>query len=164
MEFKSAEQAVRFAYNISERAEYSRSDPMRVRGTNAADMTPMDLHAQAAMIQSQVNRLHPVERSSVLALYGRGKDRSDAIRYLSEYLMPLVRHSLPGRSELEIVICHWSTKRPAIRAIADDRNVSYRKVCSWRSEVLRAWMPLQVRAIQRLHDQLVTGGLEIQTA
>lgn len=164
MEFKSAEQAVRFAWNISERAEYTKSDPMRVRGTNKADLSPMDLHAQAAMIQSQVMRLHPVERNSVLALYARGKDRTDAIRALADYLLPLVAGTLPGRGELELVICHWSTKRPAIRAIADDRGVSYRKVCVWRSAVLRAWMPLQTRAIQRLHDQLVTGGLAIQDA
>ena len=162
MKFRSPEQAVRFSYNVSERAEYARSDPMRVRGTSQDDMSPMDLHAQAAMIQSQVNRMHPVERSSVLAMYGRGKDRSDAIRHLSEYLLPLVSGTLPGRSELMIVVCHWVTKRPSIRAIADDRSVSYRKVCGWRSAVLRAWMPLQARAIQRLHDQLVSGGLELE--
>lgn len=162
MQFNSAEQAVRFAWNISERAEYSRSDPMRVRGTNAADMTPMDLHAQAAMIQNQVNRLHPPERCSIVAMYGKGKERTDAIRYLAEYLYPIVSGTLPSRSELEIILCHWVTKRPAIRAIADDRDVSYRKVCAWRSAVLRAWMPMQTRAIGRLHDQLVSGGFEIQ--
>jgi hypothetical protein len=162
MEFRSAEQAVRFSYNISERAEFARSDPLRVRGTSEADLSPMDLHAQAAMIQSQVNRLHPVERASVLAMCGRGKDRSDAIRYLAQYLHPLVASTLPGQSETMLVICHWVTKRPAIRAIADDRAVSYRKVCAWRSAVLRAWMPLQMRAIGRLHDVLVTGGLTIQ--
>lgn len=162
MEFRSAEQAVKFAYNISERAEYSRSDPMRVRGTSSADLSPMDLHAQAAMIQNQVNRLHPVERSSVLALFGRGRDRAEAIRALADYLHPLLRDVLPRREDLMIVVLHWVTRRPSIRAIADDRGVSYRKVCVWRAAVLRAWMPLQTRAISRLHDQLVTGGLSIQ--
>lgn len=163
MEFRSAEQAVRFAYNITERQEFSRSDPMRVRGTSSEDLSPMDLHAQSAMIQSQVNRLHPVERSSILAMYGRGKDRTDAIRYLADYLLPSVCNTLPNKGVLEIVICHWVTKRPAIRAIAEDRGVSYRKVCGWRSAVLRSWMPIQARAIDRLHDVLVNGGVEIQT-
>lgn len=162
MEFRSAEQAVRFAYNISERAEYSRSDPMKVRGTSKEDMSPMDLHAQSAMIQNQVNRLHPVERSSILAMYGRGKDRSDGIRYLAEYLFPTLGSALPDRGVLEIVICHWVTRRPAIRAIADDKGVSYRKVCGWRSAVLRAWIPIQARAANRLHDVLVNGGVQIQ--
>ncbi|CAB4195455.1 hypothetical protein UFOVP1298_20 [uncultured Caudovirales phage] len=161
MEFRSAEQAVRFAYNISERAEFSKSDPLRVRGTSRDDLSPMDLHAQSAMIQSQINRLHPVERSSILALYGKGKDRTDAIRYLGEYLYPFVSGTLPSRSELEILICHWVTRRPAIRAIAEDRGVSYRKVCQWRSAVLRSWLPVQARAIDRLHDTLVSGGVQI---
>lgn len=162
MEFRSAEQAVRFAYNISERTEYARSDPMRVRGTSQEDLSPMDLHAQAAMIQSQVKRLHQVECSSILALYGRGKDRTDAIRALADYLYPSVQSTLPSKGDLMIVVCHWVTRRPAIRAIAEDRGVSYRKVCQWRSVVLRAWMPLQARAIQRLHDQFVTAGVAIQ--
>lgn len=162
MEFRSAEQAIKFAYNISDRAEYSKSDPMKVSSTNQADLTPMDLHAQAAMIQSQVNRMPVVERSSLLAMYGRGRDRAEAIRELAEYLLPTVASSLPGRQELMIVLCHWVTRRPAIRAIADDRGVSYRKVCSWRSAVLRAWMPLQLRAIVSLHDRLVAGGVTIQ--
>lgn len=162
MEFRSAEQAVRFAYNISERAEFARTDPMRVRGTSQEDLSPMDLHAQAAMIQSQVNKLHEVERSSILAMYGRGKDRTDAIRYLAEYLHPSVSSTLPNRSDLMIVVCHWVTRRPAIRAIANDRGVSYRKVCQWRAAVLRAWMPLQARAVQRLHDNLIEGGFPLR--
>lgn len=159
MEFRSAEQAVRFAFNISERQEYSRSDPMKVRGTNSADLSPMDLHAQAAMIVNQVNRLPASEKCSVLAMYGRGRDRAQAIRELSDLLLPQVGEM--GRGELLIVLCHWVTRRPSIRAIADDRGVSYRKVCAWRSTVLRAWMPLQTRAINSLHDRLVLGGLTI---
>lgn len=162
MKFRSCEQALKFAWNISERVEYSRSDPMRVRGTSQEDLSPMDLHAQAAMIQSQVNKLHPVERASLLAAYGRGRDRTEAIRVLAEYLAPLLRGLLPGKSELMIVILHWVTRRPSIRAIAEDRGVSYRKVCGWRSAIVRAWMPVQARAIGRLHDQLVSGGLEIE--
>ena len=159
MEFRSAEQAVRFSYNISEREDFARSDPMRVRSTSQDDLSPMDLHAQAAMIQAQIRRMNPAECNSILALYGRGKDRTDAIRYLAAHLMPLVSGTLPGTDEVEIVICHWATRRPAIRAIAAARHVSYRKVCEWRSAVLRAWMPLQTRAIQRLHDQLTDGGI-----
>jgi hypothetical protein len=164
MDFRSAEQAVRYAYMMSERVEYSRTNLLGTRGTSSEAMSPMDLHAQAAMIQNQVNRLHPVERSSVLAMYGRGKDRTDAIRELAKYLEPLVANELPGKGDLMIVICHWVTRRPSIRAIAEDRGVSYRKVCAWRSAVLRAWVPLQARAIGRLHDQLVSGGLALDSA
>lgn len=163
MIFNSVEQALKFASNVSDRAEYGKSDLLAVRGTSTDALTPMDLHAQAAMIQSAVNRLSPIERASVLAQYGRGKDRSDAIRSLATHLMPHVSGMVPNIETLTIVICHWATKRPVIRAIADDRDVSFRKVCSWRTAVLRAWMPLQVRAISRLHEQMFReGGFELQ--
>lgn len=163
MKFNSVEQALKFAANISERSEYTKSDPLKIRGTSSTELTPMDLHAQAAMIQNAVNRLHQVERDSVMAQFGRGKERSDAIRSLAAYLMPHVSGAVPNKEVLMIVLCHWVTKRPAIRAIADDQNVSYRKVCSWRSIILRAWMPTQVRAISRLHEQMfVEGGFELQ--
>ena len=136
---------------------------MRVRGTNKADMTPMDLHAQAAMIHSMLDKLHPVERDAVLALHGRGKARTDAIRGLAQYLMPQVRNQIRGLGELQLILCHWSTKRPSIRAIAEESGVSYRKVCAWRTAALRAWMPLQVRAVERLHERMFgEGGFELE--
>ena len=162
MKFRSAEQAVKFAYNMQERSEYARSDLLGTRGTSSTDLTPMDLHAQGAMILSRVGKLHQVERDSVIALCGRGRDRVEAISSLSEYLYSQVSGTLPGRAELQLVLMHWATKRPAIRAIADDRGVSYRQVCNWRSAALRAWSPLHARAINRLHDILFTdGGLEL---
>jgi hypothetical protein len=161
VDFRSAEQAVKFAFNVSDRAEYARSDPLAVRGTSEQGLSPMDLHAQAAMIQSQIGRLLPQERDSILSMYGRGRERADAIRALSAHLYPSLKGSLPGTREVSIIVCHWATRRPPIRAIAEDRGVSYRKVCAWRSAVLRAWMPLYTRAIGKLHDNLVAGGVEI---
>lgn len=157
MIFNSVEQALKFAGNISDRSEYAKSDPLRVRSTSTAELSPLELHAQAAMIHMAVERLHSVERDSIVAMYGRGKARTDAMRNLSGYLMPLV--DLPTREDVMIVVCHWSTRRPSIRAIADDRGVSYRKVCSWRTTVLRAWLPIQARAIARLHDAFTESGL-----
>lgn len=163
MKFRSAEQAVRFAYNISDRAEYARSNFLGVRGTSQDDLSPTDLHAQAAMIHSMIERLHPVERDAILAMYGRGKTRADAIRGLSDYLMPHVRGLVPGIRELRIVVIHWATKRPSIRSIADGCDVSFRRVCAWRTSALRAWMPLHVRAMDRLHGKMFgTNGFELE--
>jgi hypothetical protein len=162
MKFKSVEQAVRFSMNISERQEYARTDMMGIRGTNHADLSPTDLHAQAAMIVSMIGRLHPVERDAVFAMYGRGKERTDAIRALADYLMPHCRDVLPSVREVQIILFHWSTKRPSIRAIAEERGVSYRMVCSWRTTVLRAWMPVMARAIDRLHQRMFgEGGFDL---
>jgi hypothetical protein len=162
MKFASVEQAIKFSFNIMDRAEYAKSDPMRVRGTSAEDLSPMDLHAQAAMIHSMLWKLHPAERDAVLAMYARGRSRSEAIRGLAEYLLPALRSEL-GVRELQIVVLHWSTKRPSIRKIAEETGVSYRRVCSWRTAVLRAWMPLQVRAIEGLHQKMFgPGGFELE--
>ncbi len=162
MKFRSVEQAIRFAYNIMERSEYTKSDPMKIRGTSSEDLSPMDLHAQAAMIESMVCKLHPAERDAVLAMYARGRARTDAIRGLADYLLPGLK-DLMGIRELQIVLMHWSTKRPSIRKIAEGTGVSYRRVCSWRTAALRAWMPLQVRAVGRLHAKMFgPGGFELE--
>lgn len=163
MKFRSVEQAVKFSFNMSERSEYSRSDPLKIRGTSQDDLSPTDLHAQAAMIQSMLTRLHPAERDAVLALYGRGKARSDGIRGLTEYLWPSIGSTLPQKIDAQIVMLHWSTKRPSIRKIAEERGVSYRQVCNWRSAVLRSWMPYVVRATERLHDRMFgEAGFELE--
>lgn len=163
MKFSGVEQAIRFAFNIAERAEFTKSDPMKIRGTSNDDLSPMDLHAQSAMIVNMVNRLHPVERDALMAMYGRGRTRTDAIRALAAYLMPQVREEIRGIGELQIILFHWSSKRPSIRTIAEDSGVSYRRVCAWRTAALRAWMPLQVRAIERLHQKMfVEGGFELE--
>jgi len=162
MRFHSVEQAIKFSFNVSERQEFSRTDLLGTRGTSQDDLSPMDLHAQAAMIQSMVGRLHQVERDSILSMYGRGRIRSDAIRGLAGYLYHHVSGTVPSVRELQIILMHWSTKRPSIRKIAEERGVSYRQVCNWRNAVLRAWMPVQVRAIERLHGQMFTdGGFEL---
>lgn len=163
MRFRSVEQAIKFSYNMGERAEYARSDLLGVRGTSQDDLSPMDLHAQAAMIQAMVGKLHPVEKDAVLAMYARGKDRTEAIRGLADYIWPNLVGMLPSIREVQIVLMHWSTKRPSIRKIAEERGVSYRQVCSWRTAVLRAWMPHQARAVERLHDRMFTnGGFELE--
>lgn len=158
MKFGSVEQAVKFAWNITERSEYSRSDPMKIRGTSQDDLSPMDLHAQAAMIQNMIEKLHPAERDAVKALYARGRDRSNAIRGLAEFLMPNLRGVVPSVRELQIILLHWSTKRPSIRKIAEETGVSYRRVCGWRTATLRAWLPYQTRAVEKLHVKMFEEG------
>jgi len=162
MRFHSVEQAIKFSFNVSEREEFSRTDLLGTRGTSQDDLSPMDLHAQAAMIHSMLNRLHQVERDSILSMYGRGRARSDAIRGFANYLHYFVRGAVPSVRELQIILLHWSTKRPSIRKIAEERGVSYRQVCNWRNAVLRAWMPVQIRAIEKLHGQMFAeGGFEL---
>ena len=135
---------------------------MKVRGTSQEDLSPTDLHAQAAMIHTMIGRLHPAGRDAVLALFGRGRMRTDAVRGLADYLWPSLSRTLPSREDAQIVMMHWSSKRPSIRKIAEERGVSYRQVCNWRGAVLRHWMPFVVRGSERLHERMFgEGGFEL---
>jgi hypothetical protein len=155
MRFRSVEQAIKFAFNMSERSEYSRSDPMKVRGTQLQDyLSPTDLHAQAAMIQSMLDRLHPAEKAAVLALYGRGRARSDGIRGLTDFLWPSIGGSLPQKIDAQIVMPALVNEETKHQEDRGREGVSYRQVCNWRSAVLRSWMPYVVRATERLHDRM----------
>jgi hypothetical protein len=160
MEFRSCEQALRFAWNMSERVEYAKMDLLRVRGTSEDALSPSDLHAQAAFIMAQVDRLPGLEALSVKAMFARGNVRTQAIRELARHLFASLSGTLPDEGALMIVIMHWATRRPPIRAIAEAKGVSYRKVCAWRTAVLRQWLPIQVRAVDRLHHELLKSGLE----
>lgn len=159
MRFHSSDQAVRFAFNVSARQEYARTDLLSVKSTSKDSLTSSDLHAQAAIIMSSVNKLRRIERDILVSLYSKGRERSDAIRSLSELLYPQVSGTFDSAQDLSLIIAHLVTKRPSIRAIAADRGVSYRKVCAWRSAVARAWVPEFVSALHCLQDRLERGGM-----
>lgn len=161
MRFSSADQALKFAVNVSNRSEYARSDLLAVRSTSSDSLSSSDLHAQAAMILASVGRLTPVERDILFAIHERGRARAEAIRMMSGHLYPHLSGTLPTREDLALVLMHWATRRPSIRMIAEGRGVSYRKVCNWRSAVARVWVPQYVRAANRLHERLEAGGMEL---
>lgn len=161
MRFSSADQAMRFAVNVSYKTEYAKTDLLSVRSTSGDALSSSDLHAQAAMIMSSVNRLTPVDRDILFAIHERGRKRTEAVRMMSDHLFPVLSGTLPTKDDLAIVILHWVSRRPAIRSIAEGRGVSYRKVCNWRSAVARVWVPQYVRAIGNLHERLESGGMEL---
>ena len=153
MKFRSADQAVRFAYRLRGRPEYARVDPSGVRGTGHG-MSPLDLHGESALILARIEALPPDERASVVSMYGEGGERAEAMVSLGNIIMPLVASDLPNRQALQWMLLHWSTRRPSIRQIAKDMGVSYRKVCVWRWAVAGAWTPIFARAMSSLHDSL----------
>jgi hypothetical protein len=154
MQFRSCDQAVRFAYRIRERAEYASTDMTGVRGTSLEALSPMDLHAQSAMILNRIKQLTEAEAASVTAMYAGGRERADAMVALTDHLMPLVASDVPSKGALAFSLNHWVTRRPTIRQIASDFGVSYRQACKWRTAVARAWGPLHGRAMNRLESVL----------
>jgi hypothetical protein len=158
--FRSADQAVRFAYRVRGRPEYARTDPSSVRGS-AHGLSPLDLHGESALILARVQALPEAERASVVAMYGGRGERAEAMLVLGNHIMPLVASSLPNRTVLQVMLMHWSTRQPSVRTVARDYAVSYRQVVKWRSAVAGAWVPILARAMTRLDDGLFgPGGFE----
>ncbi len=157
MKFRSADQAVRFAFRMRGRAEYARSNPAS-EGVRGHAISPMDLHGESAMILSKIDGLPRVERSSVMAMYGDRGERAEAMVVLGDYIMPLVANGVPDRLFLQIMLMHLIYRTPSIRTMAKDSSVSYRQVCKWRSSVAAAWAPLHARAMDRLEQALFAPG------
>jgi len=155
--FRSADQAIRFAYRMMDRAEYAKADLTGARGRGAG-MSPLELHGEAAVIFSKVRALPNVEAASVFAMYGVGGERAEAMVALGSHLMPLVASDVPNRMVLQSLLLHWATRRPSIRTLARDNSVSYRQVCKWRSAVAGAWNPIHSRAMGRLDSALFGAG------
>lgn len=160
VKFRSADQAVRFAYRLRERAEYARVDYGSVRGPSQG-LSPLELHGESAVILSKIKAMPSPERESVMAMYGDRGERAEAMVALGDHIMPMVAGDLPDRRTLQVMLLHWASRRPSIRTVARERSVSYRQVCKWRASVASAWIPIHARAMERLESCLFgPGGFE----
>jgi hypothetical protein len=127
-------------------------------------MSPLELHGESALILAKMEALPPVERDSLVAMYGDVGERAEAVARLVSHLMPLVASSLPNKEAVQVMLLHWSTRTPSVRVIAKELGVSYREVCKWRSVVAGAWTPVVARATDRLDQALFgPGGFERAT-
>lgn len=158
VKFRSADQAVRFAYRMRGRPEYARTDPGSVRSDSHGGVSPLELHGESASILLKVGTLPEPERSSVLLMYGEGMERLGAVVTVCDHIMPLVASSVPDRAKLHEVLMHWATRKPTVRGLAKRHGVSYRQVCKWRSAVAGAWAPIHARAMERLDNILFADG------
>lgn len=157
MKFRSADQAVRFAFRVRGRPEFARSDPASVGGRGHG-LSPLDLHGESSLILAKVEAMPEPDRSSVLAMYGDRGERAEAMVSLGNTIMPLVASSLPNRQALQVMLLHWATRRPSIRTVAREHAVSYRQVCKWRSAVASVWIPIHARAMEKLDSVLFADG------
>lgn len=157
MNFRSADQALRFAYRVRGRPEFAKTDPASVRGGDHG-IGPLELHGESALILAKVDSMPEPERSSVVAMYGGRGERAEAMVALGNHIMPLVASSLPNRQAMQVMLLHWATRQPSIRTVAREYSVSYRQVCKWRSAVASAWIPIHVRAMERLDSALFRDG------
>jgi hypothetical protein len=152
MKFNSIESALTFAFSVRERQDYARLDLLGVRSTGGDRMTPLDLHAQGAMIISRVNTLPDVEMLTVYAQWAYGKERDLAVGSWAQIHAEGLGVSV---SQARDSLSNWVKRSPSLRKIAADHGASYRQANTWRKKVLDTFLPMQRRALDSLHDQLI---------
>lgn len=151
MQFNSADQAVRFAYRMRDRAEYAKVNLNGSRGRGHG-LSPLELHGEAAVILAKIHALPPDERGCIFARYSP-EMRPEGVRLICVAL----RGSVPDDA-LEASVLHWSTSKPSVRQIAKLAGVSYRKAYGWKSEVSRACRQSYDKALNSLESVLFQPG------
>jgi hypothetical protein len=153
LQFRSADQAVRFAYRMRDRAEYARVDLNGSRGRGHG-LSPLELHGEAAVILSKIHALPSDERGCIFARHS-AELRVEGVRLICRSLsgsVPVPDHAL------EASVLHWSTSKPSVRQIAKLAGVSYRKAYGWKSEVSRACRQNYDKALNSLESVLFQPG------
>lgn len=164
MKFRGAEQAIRFAYNISERAVAARPSYGQ-RSASIEGLSPFELHAQGAMIMAAVDRLSPQDRGAIVMLLGPTQGaRAVAALEVVHSLQHDTEGSFASRAELLAFISGTFVHRLSVRGVAAHVGCSYRKARDLRNVLRKAHASLYVRAIELLEADLFReGGLEYPT-
>ncbi|ODT75474.1 MAG: hypothetical protein ABS69_10690 [Nitrosomonadales bacterium SCN 54-20] len=118
MQFHNAEQAIRWAYEISSRPIVKTSSINTMRGAETrsnAELTPYDQHAQAAMILSLCERVLPdLHMAYVKVQFGR--ERS-GFEMLSKHIAAQFGTGLHSRRGIEQIIRSYCGEKGGLREI-----------------------------------------------
>lgn len=163
MKFAGPEQAVRFAYRMSQQEILAKpsSGNMGGRDTSEEGLSPHDLHAQGAMILQALERLPSAERSAIKAFYAKGSERLEAIAEVVVSLLPLT--VIPTKQAAFDSLHAWMKGdfNSSVHKVARDHYVSFRQARKWRDAIASAYMKPYLRAVGMLDEALFReGGLE----
>ena len=161
MKFTGSEQAVRFAFNMSDRGIMSKLDLTKAGGSEQG-LTPQELHAQGALILKSLDRLPTGPRNAMLAMLApltRGK--IGACLELADYLWPVLSHSFPNQGVLAEALLVWCRGR-TVRWLMETKRVSYRQAHTWKDLAGKKHHELYLHGVGRLDEILFKeGGLEL---
>lgn len=119
--FKNVDHALRFAYTIHLYPAYPESELKRlfkIHTLNAPGMTPMDWHAQGAMIRTHCStKLHKVGLAYVECWYGDKGEYFDGLHRIVEHTLPQVigTGTVQRRLILDLVKRHFQAGSPRRR-------------------------------------------------
>lgn len=161
MKFTGSEQAIRFAYNMSDRGIMSKLDLTKAGGSEQG-MSPQELHAQGALILKAIERLPTGPRYalvSMLAPMHHGK--IGACLELADYLWPVLSGAFPGQGVLAEALLVWCRGK-TVRWLAQTKGVSYRQAHAWKDLAGKKHNELYLHAVGRMDEILFAdGGLEL---
>lgn len=164
--FKSVDHALRFAYSIEDYPAYPLSQlAMALRIPGKIDMTPLDWHAQGALIRVRVRHLLPVtELAYIECWYGNRDEYQDGIHDVVDFATRKVvtSGSVKRRLILELVKRYFLTSaksRPTFTNIAERVDVNLKTVEKYAVRIHDCLNALSLRAESLLANDFANSGL-----
>jgi len=164
--FRSAQEALKFAFNTTNRPILKMSGINSMRGAEGnGDLTPHDRHAQAAIILSIMERsLTAPEVAWVRAAYGY-EIRSDG-PYKPEVLTTLVKVAMSGlptgvhqRRGVTMMVSVYFVKRYGMRSVQNDLKCNNRRYYEYKLWIGNMMQKLGIQAEDAAHRALDAAGL-----
>jgi hypothetical protein len=157
VKFSGSEQAIRFAYNISNRSivQSPKLEP-GISGSKQG-LTPHDLHAQAAIIMARLKRLNDPQQAAVRAMHAPwGVEKQVSLDYLTEYLWPTNQGRFASRHDfaLSLIFACKKDEETSLRKLAKRLTISYRMARGYREAAAKAHADLYIAAVYALDSLL----------
>jgi hypothetical protein len=157
VKFSGSEQAIRFAYNISNRSivQSPKLEP-GISGSKQG-LSPHDLHAQAAIILARLKRLSDPHQAAVRAMHAPGgPEKAVSLEYLTEYLWPTHQGRFANKHDfaMSLIFACRKEEETSLRKLAQKLTISYRMARGYRETAAKAHADLYTSAIFALDDLL----------
>jgi len=168
--FRSAQEALRFAFNTTNRPILNISGINSMRGAAGnGDMTPHDRHAQAAIIMALVERAIDVNgQAYVMAHYGRELAGSEHERALVNHLVRAVIETFPPGTHyprgVEKLVRNYFGQNIGMSAVRCDLHCGINRANEYRDWVHQALSAIGKRAEYEVDAALRSAGLILEDA
>jgi len=157
--FRSPEQALGFAFRIRDRSVISLPSGINLAnktepGNYADRLSQYDLHAQAGMVFSFLNRRPQMEQAYAFFLYGRDRERRLAAAFLGAYL----RERL-SKYELSSTKLRRAIQAQTVRQVSDRAGLTQYKAWKFRQDLADELLPVRQRLMDALWQWLTQDGV-----
>ncbi len=162
MEFASADQALRWAYNTQRSVVLKLSGIYRMRGPAATNngVSVFERHAQSAQVTKLVDDLTPLERAYIHAKYARACSKEDS-ELLIKFGQRALKYRGKNRRGVTLLCLSYLGQRASWRAIRQEFGCAQNQVPVLKDAVFSAFDQLHDRVSEYLGRRLTRSGLII---